>query len=136
MTGAPAHEQDWKEPKMSPTDVAHREATRTDFRQIAQELQEALGQRLVAYATGVRSPQAVGRWATGKNEPQGQTDQRLRDLYRVFVILRDTESDQTIRAWLQGANPQLANQAPIELLHEDPSAVTAVADAALNFVDA
>ncbi len=102
----------------------------------AQKLQEALGQRLVAYATGVDSPQLVGRWAAGRNEPQGQTVQRLRDLYRVFVILRETESDQAIRAWLQGANPQLANRAPIELLHEDPNTVPAVADAAFTFANA
>jgi hypothetical protein len=120
---------------MSTIDVAFREATRTDFRQIAQELQEALGQRLVAFATGVRSPQAVGRWATGKSEPQGEAGQRLRNLYRVFVTLRETENHQTMRAWIQGANPQLANQAPIELLREDPGAVSAVTDAASTFVD-
>ena len=120
---------------MSPTDVAHREATRTDFRQIAQELQEALGQRLVAYATGVRSPQAVGRWAAGKNEPRG-AEQGLRNLYRVFVVLRETENAQTIRAWLKGANPQLAHRAPIEFLREDSASVTAVTDAAATFADA
>lgn len=122
---------------MSPIEAAFQEATRAELPQVAQELQQALGQRLVAYATGVRSPQAVGRWAAGKSDPQQNTEQRLRTLYRVFLILQESENDKTIRAWFQSANPQLANQAPIEVLRESTANdAAAVAEAAVDFADA
>jgi hypothetical protein len=119
---------------MSPIEAAaHSRAMREAVRPMAQALQEALGQRLVAYATGTRSPQAVGRWAAGHNKPYGQVQRRLRALYRVYLTLSETEDDATIRAWLVGANPQLGERAPIELLREDDE--TAVFRAATAFVE-
>ena len=42
----------------------------------------------------------------------------MRDLFQVTRLLLDRESASTTRAWMIGANPQLEDQAPIELLHE------------------
>jgi len=123
---------------MTPAEIAYRDATRAEPSQMAQELQEILGQRSVAFAAGVQSPQAVGRWAAGKAEPQGEAEPRLRNLYKVVLVLRETESPQTIRAWLQGANPHLAHRAPLEVLREDDlgADAAAVVDAAVVFADA
>lgn len=64
--------------------LAHREATRKPVREIATELQDALGQRLVAYGCAIRSPKLVGRWATGEHDPRDDAAARLRMLYRVY----------------------------------------------------
>jgi hypothetical protein len=116
--------------------TAHREETRTSVDKIAMELQTALGQRIVAYVTGNRSPKVVGRWARGDGKPQGDdAEQRLRQLYRTFLILRGTEDEgvieesATIRNWLLGANPLLGDKPPLKILREgDPSVVQHAAE--------
>jgi hypothetical protein len=98
---------------------AHKEETRKTVSDIASELQTDLGQRLVAYVTRNRSPKVVGRWARGEGSPQDDdAEQRLRGLYRTYIILRSTEEPPTIRNWFLGANPDLGDAAPIDLLRE------------------
>jgi len=113
---------------------AYAGALRAPVRQMADECQRLLGQRLVAYVTGHKSPKIVGRWALGQNEPHDDARERLRALYRVVLILRETEQPDTIRAWLVGANPQLDDKAPVELLRNDE--FVPAYKAAENFVDA
>lgn len=101
----------------SEVSAAYREATRAKVPAIAQRLQELLGQQLVAYAIGVSSPKMVGRWAKG-TPPHPGTELKLRNLYRTVLILLDSVGPQTVRAWLQGANPDLADVPPVEVLRE------------------
>jgi hypothetical protein len=120
---------------VSTTETTHRRAIQAPFQEIAQELQEILGQRLVAYVAGVRSPRATGRWATGQSSPQRfEIEQRVRDLYRVVITLAESEHPETIRAWLLASNPQLGDRAPIEQLRDGDS--VAVLHAAINFIEA
>jgi hypothetical protein len=114
-----------------PTQAAHKQAITEPIAAIAQELQELLGQKLVAYTTDVKSPKAVGRWAHGV-EPRDEAAQRLRALYRTVLTLQEVYGPPTIRAWLQGANPDLANQAPVEVLRKGREA--SVIEAAEHFV--
>src|SRR3954454_10128335 len=65
------------------TQLAYREATTTPVKEIAAELQDQLGQKLVAYAVGISSPKLVGRWAKGDHNPSDETAIKLRMLYRV-----------------------------------------------------
>jgi hypothetical protein len=95
----------------------HRLAVVEDLDRIAQSLQETLGQRLTAYAVGSRDPKAIGKYAAGRH-PRSETEARLRDLFQVTRLLLDQESAPTVRAWMIGANPQLEDRAPIELLHQ------------------
>ena len=115
---------------MSIVDQIHRTALREDIANVAQALQETVGQRLVAYAVGVRNPKLVGRWARGEHVPRGVNDRRLRELFRVVMLLVEAgETAATVRAWLIGANPQLEDRAPIEVLHEgDPAPVLRAAE--------
>jgi hypothetical protein len=115
-----------------PTQAAHKQAITESIAAIAQELQELLGQKLVAYTTDVKSPKAVGRWAHGVVEPRAEAEQRLRALYRAVLTLQEAYGPQTIRAWLQGANPDLANQAPVDVLRKGRDA--AVIEAAESFI--
>ena len=98
---------------------------------IAQHLQETLGQRLFAYAIGVRDPKEIGKYSTGR-QPRTDTETRLRDLHRVTRRLLSQEQSATVRAWMIGSNPQLGDQAPLEVLHRgDISAALRAADAFL-----
>ncbi len=86
------------------------------MQEIAAELQQALGQRLVAYAAGVRSPMLVGRWASGATEAlDREAETRLRLLYRVKSTL-GVHDARTIRAFLVGANPDLGDGTPIDAI--------------------
>jgi hypothetical protein len=102
---------------LPPTEAAHKEAILASIPDMARELQELLGQRGVAYTTGVRSPKAVGRWLTG-TPPHPNTLKKLRNLYRTVLILRESYGPETIRAWLEGANPDLGDCAPIDALRQ------------------
>lgn len=98
---------------------AYERAIRADVEDIAMELQTSLGQRAVAYVTHNRSPKVVGRWANGDGKPQTvAAERRLRELYRTYLILSETEDPATIRSWLMGANPYLGDQPPLEVLRE------------------
>jgi hypothetical protein len=97
---------------------AHRASVFNTIDEIAGKLQTVLGQRLTAYAVGVKDPKAIGKYARGENEPREDTVQRLRDLYRIVTILGHEQPD-VVRAWMIGSNPYLDDRAPIELLHEE-----------------
>jgi hypothetical protein len=114
---------------------AYRASVTGTIMQIAEALQSMLGQRLTAYAVGVRDPKAIGKYARGVIEPREETAQRLRDLYRITLVLGD-EREETVRAWMIGSNPLLDDKAPIELLHEEntqPVSRSAGFDAAIPF---
>src|SRR5262245_30721626 len=99
--------------------AAHDQAMRTPVVDLATACQRLFGQRAVAYVAGHKTPQIVGRWAAGYNEPNDEARARLRALYRTVLILEEREQPDTIRAWMLGANPQLDDRAPLELLHDD-----------------
>ena len=95
--------------------AAYRKEVEASTAAIAQALQQELGQRLVAYVTETRSPKAVGRWAQGV-EPRDDARRRLRELYRTVLILQEAYGPDSVKAWLEGANPDLDNHAPVEIL--------------------
>jgi hypothetical protein len=99
--------------------AAHRTTVESSVADIAAFLQDALGQKLVAFMVGVEDPKTIGRWARGKRLPQDpDTERRLRDAYQVFRLLLAKESPHTVRAWFVGRNPQLDDEAPATAIHE------------------
>jgi hypothetical protein len=103
---------------MTIVDEAYRASVASPIAQIAEQLQATLGQRLTAYAVGVRDPKAIGKYARAAIEPREDTAQRMRDLFRITRILGE-ERPEIVRAWMIGSNPLLDDRAPIELLHEE-----------------
>jgi hypothetical protein len=97
---------------------AHHAATEVHAPQLAGELQELLGQKLVAFAVGDRHPKTIGRYARGDRDPEPETLGRLVDLYTVVGILRSGMRDHAIKAWMMGSNPRLKGKAPIEAMHD------------------
>lgn len=97
----------------------HRDAVATPVHDIAARLQQVLSRRLTAYIAGVKDAKAVTRWA---RDPQAgirpQSEQRLRTAYEIVRLFQACqESDQTVRAWFLGLNPQLDDTAPAEALN-------------------
>lgn len=99
-------------------DTAHRSATELTGRELATELQAALGQKLVAFTVGDRHPKTIGRYARGEREPDDRTLARLVDLYNVVQLLEQGMRRQTVKSWLLGSNPRLRGKAPAELFHD------------------
>lgn len=78
-----------------------------------------LGQRITAYAVGIRDPRSIGRYARSEQAPRSETAQRLRHLFEITQVLLARETPETVRAWMVGSHPLLDDRAPVELLHED-----------------
>ncbi len=100
------------------TEAAHREATVTAIGDIANILQDALGQKMVAFMVGNKDPKTIGRWASGQTAPDSDDSTLLRNAFQVFALLQTRESKQTIKAWFAGMNPQLNDSSPAEALAE------------------
>ena len=89
-----------------------------EVKDVAQYLQEALGQKLVAYIAGVSDSKQVGRWAQGTQVPRDEPERRLRAAFQIFHLLLTEESPHVIRAWFIGMNPQLDDDSPAEVIRD------------------
>lgn len=97
----------------------HRTTVESTVADIAAFLQDALGQKLVAFMVGVDDPKTVGRWASKKRLPQNSdAEQHLRATYQIFQLLATQESPYTVRAWFVGLNPQLDDESPAVAISE------------------
>jgi hypothetical protein len=102
-----------------PSTDTHRTAVASSIADIAAFLQDALGQKLVAFMVEVEDPKTVGRWASGKRLPQDlDVERRLRDAHQIFRLLLTKESPYTVRAWFVGLNPQLGDESPATAIRE------------------
>ncbi|MGN6031231.1 MAG: XRE family transcriptional regulator [Thermomicrobiales bacterium] len=100
---------------------AHRGAVSAPINELAAELQGLLSRRLTAYIAGVTDAKAVTRWANGdvKEIRDPWVEQRLRATYEVATYLLNFESSATVKAWFIGLNPQLGDEAPVDLLRNN-----------------
>lgn len=99
-------------------ETAHHEAVQHSGRELAEGLQETLGQKLVAFAIGNRHPKSVGRYARGERAVDADTLAKLVDLATVVGILRRGMREQAVKTWMLGANPRLRGRAPVEVFHD------------------
>lgn len=97
---------------------AHRQATGLTGNQLAEQLQDLLGQKLVAYALGDRHPKTIGRYARGERLPDDAAVTTLVDLSTIAGILEHSMRRETVKTWMLGSNPRLRGKAPIALVHE------------------
>jgi hypothetical protein len=85
---------------------------------VAQELNELLGPKLVAYIAGVRQAGAVSQWNRGEREAAAPVAQRLRLALQVASLIARHDGASVARAWFQGLNPQLEDRSAARLLRE------------------
>ncbi len=102
----------------TPTEEAHERSVSFEIKDIARFLQEALGQKLVAYMSDVSDPKQVGRWAQGTQVPRDEAERRLRAAFQMFHLLQADDSPHVVRAWFVGMNPQLNDESPAEVIRE------------------
>jgi hypothetical protein len=98
--------------------VAHTRAVRASFPEVADELRELLGARLVAYLGSVQETRAVHQWVDATRTPSEETQQRLRVALQVALTIASAESARIAQAWFQGLNPQLEDRSPARLLRD------------------
>ncbi|BBX28653.1 XRE family transcriptional regulator [Mycolicibacterium alvei] len=92
------------------------EATSLSVGEIAEYLQDTLGQRISAAIAGLADAKQIGRYARSDSRPHATTERRLREGYKVVRMLVDAYDATTAKAWLFGTNSRLDDQAPIEVL--------------------
>lgn len=85
---------------------------------VAQELEDLLGAKLVAYIAGVTEARAVRKWSQGEREPRPDVVERLRTALRVALMIAKADGPGVAQAWFQGLNPQLDDRSPARLLRE------------------
>jgi hypothetical protein len=98
--------------------AAHTHAMRASFPEVAGELRELLGARLVAYLGGVRETRAVHQWVDEGRQPSAEVQQRLRLALQVALPIAEADSKEIAQAWFQGLNPQLDDRSPARMLRD------------------
>jgi hypothetical protein len=91
---------------------------RASFRDVAAELRELLGARLVAYLGGVRETRAVHEWADESRQPSAEVQQRLRLALQVALPIAEADGTEVAQAWFQGLNPELEDRSPARMLRD------------------
>ena len=115
-----------------PSARAHRESVQEDFASVVEFLVELLGVRLTAHMAGVQRT-TVSRWQAGTHRPHdASTEQKLRDARQIATVLLAADNIHTVRAWFIGMNPQLDDEAPLEVIARGNS--RAAMSAARSFV--
>jgi hypothetical protein len=94
------------------------EAALLPIAEIASFLRQHLGGRMTAYISGVNDPKMVTRWIAGRSTPRPQPQSRLRESYQAARLLVSIYGDETARAWFNGSNAQLDDQAPAYVLRK------------------
>jgi hypothetical protein len=99
-------------------DLAHAQAMRAAFPEVAAGLRELLGARLTAYLGSVKETRAVRQWADGERLPAEGVQRRLRLAWQVALMVAEADGPEIAGAWFQGLNPQLDDRSPARLLRE------------------
>jgi hypothetical protein len=97
---------------------AHRQSVESTPKDVARFLQDALGQKLVAYIANVSGERTVAHWVAGSRSPNTEAEDRLRAALYIFRLLGEVESSHVVRAWFVGMNPALDETAPATAIRE------------------
>lgn len=99
--------------------VTHEATIKTSIAEIARIVSDLLTRDLTAYIVKVSDAGTVNRWISGQVRPRTRYEQKLRLTYEIVQLLRAAEnSDETIRAWFLGLNPNLDDDPPAEAIRE------------------
>lgn len=107
--------------------IAHEQTVRATAAAMAAQLDNLFGRRVTTAILGVVDSTAVGLYAAGRAAPPPAVDAVLRATFHAVKLLEQVESAETIRAWFEGMNPLLDDQAPASLIRTEPERVLRVA---------
>ena len=113
------------------------DATKKPIYEIADFLQENLGQKITAYISGLKHPKEVGNWISKHANPQDTKTMRLRYAYQAARMLIDIYDANTAKAWFFGSNTRLDDEAPAFLIRNanDPESLRFIIPAARAFAE-
>ncbi len=111
--------------------AAHRATVLESDLSIVGFLVDVLGSRLTAHLADV-DVSTVSRWKAGISKPRPDTGQRLRGAHQVARMLLTVDSVDTVRSWFIGMNPQLDDEAPLDVIASGD--IKAVLTAARSFI--
>lgn len=109
------------QPSRPEIEQAYRDATTQPLDKIAAALERILSRRLTAVIVGVKDGKTVARWASGaiSDIRDDAVEQRLRTTYQIAqMLLQSSDSQQTVKAWFIGLNPQLDDVSPAEAIRD------------------
>ncbi|MGK5087006.1 hypothetical protein WDW86_05565 [Bdellovibrionota bacterium FG-2] len=95
------------------------DVARSRLETIAEQLQSVLTQKLTAYLVDLSDGRDIGRYARGERKPHPGTQMKLRHLFSLVSPMLTKEDRDTVQVWFMGRNPELADQSPAKLLHQD-----------------
>jgi len=99
--------------------ACHDKAWHMRFPQLAGELRDLLGAKLVAYIGSVSETRAVREWSEGRRLPgSSQVQLKLRLAYEIAACIADVDGREIAQAWFQGLNPLLDEVSPARLLRD------------------
>lgn len=107
---------------LQPVDVTEieREAYKRSLdepRDLAAFLLDAVGQRRVAAALGLKDARPLKTWASGAAQvKEAAVETRLRALYRAVWMISQAYAPSTAAAWLESTSPYLQDRSPLLLL--------------------
>ena len=107
--------------ELSEAERVSSEAARLPIAEIASFLRQHLGGTMTAYISGVNDRKMVTRWIAGRSTPRPQPQSRLRESYQAARLLVSMYGDETARAWFNGSNARLNDQAPAYVLRKATS---------------
>jgi hypothetical protein len=99
------------------SDTAVHRASTEPIDSVVKFLVELLGTKLVAYLADV-DVSTINRWASASNKPKLETEVKLRNTIQIARELLQVDANYTVRAWFIGMNPQLDDEAPIDMIRE------------------
>jgi hypothetical protein len=102
-----------------------------EIHEIVRRLNAHLGTTVVAALAGSRDSRSPHAWAEDVT-PAHDAEQRIRAAYRVWVMIADSESKETARAWFLGKNPILDGTPPVLALRRGQAADVLTAAEALS----
>lgn len=97
------------------TNTIHRQTTQLNASDVVSYLLQHLGPAMTTALAG-KSAQTVRRYANNETRIPEDVERQLRNAHMIFTYIEQVDSAQTVRAWFMGMNPQLNDQAPIEVL--------------------
>ena len=114
--------------------TAYEQAADAPIAEVTTYVQSLLGQQWTAYLARALDPDAVEIWARGIAKPPLDSERRLRDSYRIALLISAVDDNETARVWFGGMNPILDHRAPVWVIANLPDGSERAMDAALAFV--
>ncbi|MFT3851821.1 MAG: hypothetical protein QM733_03640 [Ilumatobacteraceae bacterium] len=105
--------------RRSTDQLVHRDSVTETLPAITRFLTDLLGVKLVAHIVD-KEPGTVRRWEKDANTPGDEAERRLRTTAQIArTILEAGDAGHVVRAWFIGMNPQLADEAPADVIRND-----------------